>query len=397
MFSPPAPGRLLPIAVVTQGTAVWGAEQSILRLSARLPAAGIIPYLASPPGQLAEAWVDLGLRHLPLDLPGHKGLRREDGTRVGVGGVTQELVIGGRWAAGIVGAVRRSGAEMIYSQSLWAHFDAVLAGRICRVPTVLHVHDLVVPGIGRSLLSQAASRSALTIAISQAVASCIHADGRVRVAYQGVDVDRFRPGRRDPRVRAELGAGPDDLLVGVIGRIDPEKGIHHVVTALAAMARPRPRLAIIGAATRGPNRYISELTTAARTALGDDVRFVGTRTDVPDVLRALDVMVSAAASEPYGLAILEAMATGTPVVATAAGGAVELLEQGVTGILVPPGDPPALTSALERLAADRDLRMALAQRSRSSVLARGLTEPRYAETIASLLRSASKRPPRQVP
>jgi glycosyltransferase involved in cell wall biosynthesis len=266
------------------------------------------------------------------------------------------------------------------------------------VPTVLHVHDLVVPGAGRSLLSQAAKRSALTIAISHAVADCIDAGERVVVAHQGVDTDRFQPGDADPKLRGELGAGPDDLLVGVVGRVDPEKGIHHVLTAVAAMARPRPRLAVVGSATRGPSSYLTELATAARITLGDDVRFVGTRTDIPNVLRALDVMVSAAASEPYGLAILEAMATGTSVVVTAAGGAVELVEHGVTGLLVPPGDSPALTAALERLRADPALRLALARDARASVLTRRLTEKHYAEAIASLLWSvAAQRRPRQVP
>src|SRR5439155_16686868 len=98
---------------------------------------------------------------------------------------------------------------------------------------------------------------------------------------------------------------------------------------------------------------------AAELGARERISFTGVRRDVPTVMAGLDVFVLASHAEPFGLVVLEAMALGVAVVATGAGGPAEVVEPGVSGLLVPPRDPPALAAAIERLAGDPELRRRL--------------------------------------
>ncbi|MDQ6696797.1 MAG: glycosyltransferase family 4 protein [Actinomycetota bacterium] len=378
---------LLRVLLVSQSADVWGAERAVLDLLPLLDERRVRVVLAGPgPGAFRAAWAAAGQQSLDVVLPQHRGVRHATvpGRRAGVVALGREATVVGRSAVAI--ARRARPFDLVQSESLWGHLETAIGGRLARRPVVLQVHDLVAPGAGRALLRMASSLSAATIAVSGAVAELTGADvpGRTTVLHHGVDIDRFAPGPADPGVRSALGGLPGVPLVGILGRLDPEKGVGLLVRAMTRLDGPAKaaRLVVVGERLRTTPEAVAHLRCEAHELLGDRVHFAGRRTDVPDVMRAIDVLVSASTAEPFGLTILEAMASGTAVVAVAAGGVPEIVDDGQTGLLVPPGDEQALADALERVCSDAELRARLGARARAATEARHRPELRADQLVA---------------
>ncbi len=192
------------------------------------------------------------------------------------------------------------------------------------------------------------------IAVSRAIEQKI-ADERpssvpVSLIYNGVDLVRYD--HTDPccTLREEYGLPEAAQIVGVVARLEPEKGHPTLLEAWpAVVARvPLARLLVVG---EGSRREALEAQAAA-LGIADTVVFTGRRDDVPAVTAALDVAVLPSYREAQGLTILEAMALSRPVVASAVGGIPEMIEDGRTGLLVPPHDADALAAAIVRLLTD---------------------------------------------
>jgi glycosyltransferase involved in cell wall biosynthesis len=191
--------------------------------------------------------------------------------------------------------------------------------------------------------------------------------GRFRVARvpSAVDTSVFRPGGDRSRWPASFGVPADARVIGAIAQLIPRKGHATLLRAFAEVVRRELDvwLVIFG---RGPReaalrRWAAELSVAER------VVFAGHRDDLPTLLPGLDVLVHAAAREGLGVAVLEAMAAGVPVVASRVGGVPDIIDDGITGLLVSPGDSAAIASAVERLLGDAALRRSLAERGRQRV------------------------------
>jgi phosphatidylinositol alpha 1,6-mannosyltransferase len=185
-----------------------------------------------------------------------------------------------------------------------------------------------------------------------------HGIERVRLWGRGVDIARFSPARRDEALRAELAPG-GEVIVGYVGRLAVEKRVD-LLASLAAV--PGIRVAITGG---GP------ATDELREALPDAV-FLGERhgADLARIYASLDVFAHTGPFETFGQTIQEAAASGLPVIAPAAGGPLDLVDEGVTGHLVPPGDGDALAAAVASLAADAGRRAAMGAAARAKVLGR---------------------------
>lgn len=199
-----------------------------------------------------------------------------------------------------------------------------------------------------------------TLAPSSATAADLHGHGMERVWLwgRGVDTERFHPARRDDRLRAEIAPG-GEVIAGYVGRLATEKRVD-LLAAVAGL--PGVRLAVTGG---GPME--EELRQALPSAV-----FLGQRhgEDLARIYASLDVFVHTGPFETFGQTIQEAAASGLPVVAPAAGGPLDLVDEGVTGFLVPPGDGDALAAAVTRLAADPPLRSAMSEAARRRVLGR---------------------------
>jgi glycosyltransferase involved in cell wall biosynthesis len=177
-----------------------------------------------------------------------------------------------------------------------------------------------------------------------------------RLVYPGASLERFEAVREEsPQALRERFALPPGPLVGIVGRLQRWKGIHHVVDAMAIVCRAHPgaHLVIVGGAHQTEPAYGDELRARVRAAgLDASVTFAGFQDDVPRWMQAMDVIVHAAEREPFGIVVVEAMALGKPVVAGAAGGPAEVITPGHDGLLAPHGDAPAIAAAIARYLGD---------------------------------------------
>lgn len=183
---------------------------------------------------------------------------------------------------------------------------------------------------------------------------------KVEVVHNAVDIERFDV-EAPPGLRDRLIGGNGRPLVLTLGRLDEQKG--YPVLLEAATLLPDVVFALAG---EGPERS-SLQALAGRLGVAERVRFLGHRTDIPQLLAASDVFALPSLYEGTSLAVLEAMAARRAVVSSAIGGTEELIDDGVSGLLVPPGDAPALADALGRLLEDPGLRESLAARARKRV------------------------------
>jgi phosphatidylinositol alpha 1,6-mannosyltransferase len=226
-----------------------------------------------------------------------------------------------------------------------------------------------------------------TLAPSTASAAALHEHGvrRVWLWRRGVDADRFDPAHRSAALRRELAPG-GEVLVGYVGRLAAEKRVD-LLAAVAAL--PGVRLVVVGG---GPAE------AALRAALPGAV-FLGPRhgDELARLYASLDVFVHSGPYETFGQTLQEAAASALPVVAPAAGGPLDLVDDGRTGLLVPPLSGDALATAVRRLAAGADLRAAMGAAGRRRVLGRSwsaLTDQlldHYTAVLGTALTAAPER------
>lgn len=266
--------------------------------------------------------------------------------------------------------------DVVHAHGLRAGIDTALAARgLC--PVVLTVHNLVHPAVAgrvkhlayRQAESLAVRLTDHTFAVSSDIARHLRSKrggrrDKVEVLYLGIGDP---PGVERDRaiVRASLDVGEDERLVVTASRLAPQKALGVMLEALAAVDVPFV-LAVLGT---GPQE--AELRAAAeRIGVGERVRWLGFRTDVADYIAAGDVFCLSSVWEGVPLAAQEAILLGVPVVATAVGGMPELVEDAVTGRLVPPGDARALAAALRQVLTSESLRKAFADGARERLRAR---------------------------
>jgi glycosyltransferase involved in cell wall biosynthesis len=261
--------------------------------------------------------------------------------------------------------------DVLYANSQKALVVGALAGKLAGKPVIWHLRVMLTADhfsgghrwLGVALANRMVAR---VIANSRATAAAFVESGgraeRVRVVYNGIDPRRFAsvvPTEVDA-LRKELGlAGVP--IVGTFGRLAPGKGQHVLLEALARL--PGVHALLVGEALFGEDAYAQVLRERARALeVADRVRFLGFRQDIPRLMRLSDVVVQPSIEpEGFGRVIVEGMLSRKPVVATCAGGAVEIIENGVSGVLVSPGDSQALAGVLLHLLTDACRGRALAK------------------------------------
>ena len=258
--------------------------------------------------------------------------------------------------------------DVIYANTQKAFVLSAIATAITRRPLVFHLHDILSTHHFsktnlRVVITLANLFCRLVIANSEATKKAfIEADGNpdlVNVVYNGFHPDRYleQPDLRT-HLRKELNIS-DQFVVGCFSRLSPWKGQHVLLSSLEKLPE-NVIVLLVGDALYGEDDYVQQLhQQIGQAKLTDRVKFLGFRSDVPDLMQACDVIAHTSTSaEPFGRVIVEAMLSRRPVIATAAGGAMELIRDRQTGWLVEPGDVNALTTAIteiQQLEATSDL------------------------------------------
>ena len=332
------------VLFVNHVASMSGAEFVLHDVAAAFPGSAALLFEDGP---LAPA---LAARGLAVTTSHHgvalAGIRRDSGLAAALPAARAMLRL--------VGEIARAarGHDVIYANSQKAFLLSAAASLLARRPLVWHLHDILDSrhfgaAQRRAQVLAANARAALVIVPSQAAADAfVAAGGRaalVRVVPNGVE-DRSLPERPS---RAALGL-PDGPLAGVFSRLARWKGQHVALEALADL--PDLSLVIAGNAMFGEDAYAAELAAMVdRLGLGDRVRFLGRRDDVMALMQAVDVVIHPSVDpEPFGLTLVEAMFAGTPVVASDAGAAGEIVTDGETGYLFTPGNPACLAASVRR-------------------------------------------------
>lgn len=260
------------------------------------------------------------------------------------------------YVAILVRLIRRHRIALVHAHLLGSNVYGALASLVCRVPMIATFHGGVdvasnerflatkfrlinmgaraIVCVSKRLQNELGSRSPL-------------ASKKMRLIYNGVDPDKFRPKESDA-LKAELGLPADSKLVISIGNIRPAKGYSYLVDAVPqVVARdPSVHFVVVGHPRKDLFKELEDKVKYGGTAA--NIHFLGFRSDVQDLLCQADVFLLPSTSEGFSISTVEAMMAGVPVIATRSGGPEEILDHGETGLLIPTSDSEAISGAVLR-------------------------------------------------
>lgn len=266
--------------------------------------------------------------------------------------------------------------DLIYANTQKALVVGALASFFSRRPLVYHLHDILSTEhfsqtnlrIAVNLANRFAS---LIIANSQASKTAfLQAGGRpdiIEVVYNGFDPKNYQPDESDiNKLQQQLGLS-GKFVVGHFSRLAPWKGQHILIDALAKCPQEVTAI-LVGDALFGEQDYVQKLhQQVAELELENRVKFLGFRSDIPQLMAACDLVAHTSTSpEPFGRVIVEAMLSGKPVVAAKAGGVMELVEHGLNGFLVTPGEPQELAQVIITCLQETEITATIANNTRTS-------------------------------
>lgn len=332
---------MLRVAILFEFDSLNGGEHSLLTsLDQRTQEPIEFVALAPPGGRLAEALDLRSIQHVPILL------RDRTGTRLPRAEVCTTIQT----------AVSRIAPDIVHANSLsMGRLTGAIADQI-KLPCVAHLRDII-------KLSRAAvgdlNQNRRLLAVSNATRAFHIEQGmqesRVRVLYNGVDCDRFRPREHTGSLLRELGLPSDAFLVLTIGQIGLRKGQDVLAEAavLAAEDLPNVHYLVVGERLSSKTESI-EFEQALRdrfhsAGIGNRLHLLGYRSDINHLMNEADLLVHPAHQEPLGRVLLEAAASGLPIIATAVGGTEEILSDDESACIVPSGKPQALADAMAKL------------------------------------------------
>lgn len=376
----PEGGAAVRVLFLVPDLKVGGAERHLVVTLPRLRDHGIAPTLCclGPEGALFDDLAATGVPCRALELT------KRDAPKM---------------LARIRQAIREAGPDLIVCQGYNAETLGRIAARLHRVPSVVWIHscsDLVAQGAVRrtaNRLLASSTASFLTVAhaaLDYARETYAAPAGKVRVIHNGIDPARFPvvEGGRPAGPVEELGIATEDLVVGILAVLRPEKNHAGFLRAARRVLEETPNARFLIAGD-GPERPRLE-QLAADLGIAERVIFAGMRSDLVDILATIDLSVlCSTAVECCPYSVLEAMAMARPVVGSAVGGVPELIADGETGRIVPVGDDAALAAAITGLLAEPAERQRMGEAGRARLLERFTLETAVAHSAAALLAAAA--------
>lgn len=292
----------------------------------------------------------------------------------------------------IANDLRKQKCDIVHVHN-FSQFIPILRAFNPEVKIVLHMHCDWLVQLDRRMIERRLSQTDLVISCSEYVTKKIrecfpHFASHCQTVYNGVDVNRFIPGYESGKARTN---GTKRLLF--VGRISPEKGLHVLLEAFHTIVKyyPQTQVEIVGPYDKAPREfiidlhddnkitdlklfykenYLSQLKAMLHPDLASHVTFTGhiQQEQLNGNYCRADVLVNPSLSESFGMSLIEAMATGVPVVATRVGGMSEIVEEDKTGMLVEPGNAHALGEAVLHLLSDEEKRKAMGDAGRKRVI-----------------------------
>lgn len=356
--------------------ALGGAELSMLDIAARIDRDKFLPVMLAPgPGPLADRASELEIGVLETRIaPQLLGWQRVHSVRPAT------LLSAFDSVSRLAAVLRTEKPDVLYTHSQKAHVLGGLAGRLAGVPVVWHLREMLTrKWLRRFMSGMSLLAPSGIVCVSQAVAGQFPQAGtavRLEVIPNGLDVPAIRRlSAASPRnVRGKLGLPPRSPLVGMTSRIAPGKGQHVFIEAASrvAEAHPAARFLIVGGPLFGEEAYLQKLRRQVENLeLGRKVILAGHLGNPLPAMKELDVLVHCpVVPEGFGRSVAEAMALRVPVASVRGGGIPELIEDGVTGLLVSPGDAGGLSEAVSRLLSDPALGRGLARAASEKIESR---------------------------
>ena len=348
MKEPSASAMPIRLAFFVDSMEIGGSELNAIRTLERLDRSrfDLTVYHLGSRGPLLERYAALGVPrvHLPL-----KSFKRPSAFAQGLR---------------LMRSLRRRRIQVLHSQDIYSNIFAIPWARLARTPVVIASRrwQFAVPSRTHVVANRLVSRWATgVLANSEAVAETLRredglAASRINVIPNFVGPEAFQPypEQQKRQLFARLGIPDSALVVGVVARLSEAKDHASLLRALAGPLQSDPRLHLLLVGS-GPTRE-DLAAQAASQGLTARVHFAGTLPNIPNPHGLLDISVLCSVTEGFPNAVIEAMAAGRPVIATAVGGTPEALEDQREGLLVPPRDVPALTRALQLLIDDPERR-----------------------------------------
>ena len=286
--------------------------------------------------------------------------------------------------------VKEIKADLIDANSVRAGLVASISTFFHKIPILVHVRDCVprnkIGILTRRIITRRASK---IIANSSYVAHHFALDDsmfrKIDVVYNPLDLSSFDPKKVDgDQFKKMFKVNGSYPLLGVVGQISPWKGLVDVIRAMPKVLSsfPEARLLVVGeskfdtVSARYDNvAYFKELKSLVEELnIKKEVIFTGERSNIPEVMKAIDLLILASWEEPFGRTLIEAMAMEKPVISTNRGGPTEIVEDGVTGVLLPPKNPQVIARTVIELASDRKKSEGMGRKGRAEVQRRFNTD-----------------------
>ncbi len=359
------------VLYVNQTAQVSGAERSLLALLDGLDGK-VERFLACPPGELSEEARAVGAEVVPI-------AGTQASFRLHPLHTSRGLIEIARSALQVRRLASRIAPDLVHANTTRAALLALPVRRRAGPPVIAHIRDWVPEGrFSRLVLGAIGRRADAILANSAYIARQFEGlplREPVRVVYNPVDLHRFDPAAVDGHaIRRELGIAADASVLAVIAQLTPWKGQDDAIRTVAALSSLAPHTILLlvgsakfaGSGTQFDNRAYERTLhrLVGELGLGDRVRFLGERSDVPAVLAATDVLLLPSWREAFGRIAIEAMAIGVPVLASEVGGPAEIVREGRDGLLLPPRRPGVWAAALGQLVTDRERRSAMGREAR---------------------------------
>ena len=373
---------------------ISGAERCLLDLLGALDET-VQPLVACPRGPLSRAVARLGVEVIPTR--GMTGSLRLHPVHT-----PRALAQLGVAAAALRRLAARRRIDVIHANTLRAGLVAAATRRLGGPPLAAFIHDAL-PVSRAALLTGRAIGSQASVLFANSAYSAdrfglSEEDRRRRVVFNPIDLAAFDQDLHDrAAARVRLDLRPDDLVLAVVGQITPWKGQRDAIEILDALRRGHPaaRLLVVGdakfvaRATRYDNRaYLAELRELTfDRGLEPHVRWLGDRADVPAIMSAVDILLVPSWEEPFGRVVVEGMAMGCLVAATAIGGPAEVISDGVDGLLLAPRAPERWAEAIDSMVRDPEVMRAIRRAAATHV---GRFDPaRFAAALVAGYRAAA--------